>query len=173
MNENLRILVSKLEHLARMKRDLEYSISKMATPIQIIQSGKVESLTDDQRETISAFNSRFSSYQEQIGKTMKGVAIEEELTSERFGATLALMEKLGVIDDVQKWVDVRELRNSVNHVYEDDPEELSQILTSLVENAPYLFSVHQQMAAFVQDAYIEPSLKAAAKKPRGSTLGMG
>ena len=156
MNESLKILIAKLDHLRRMKRDLEYSISKMKAPLRKIQSGNIESLTDDERETISAFNSRFSSYQEQIGKAMKSVAIEEESSSERFGAILSLMEKLGVLDDTQKWREVRELRNSANHVYEDDAEELFQILSTMIENAPYLYNIHEQMWIFVKGAYIDP-----------------
>jgi hypothetical protein len=169
MNENLKILVSKLEHLDRMKRDLEYSISKMKAPLEKIQSGNVEALTDDERETISAFNSRFSSYQEQIGKAFKSIAIEEEVTSESFTSILALMEKLGIIDDIPQWGVVRQLRNAANHVYEDDADELFQALNNMIRNAPYLFHIHEQMRTFVQETYIE---KAQLVKKPGSTPGI-
>ncbi len=168
MNENLRILVLKLEHLERIKHDLEYSIGKMATPLEKIRAGNVKSLSDDERETVSAFNSRFSSYQEQIGKAFKSIAIEEEVTSASFSSILALMEKLGIIDDIPQWGVVRELRNAVNHVYENDADELFQALNNITKKAPYLYHIHEQMQDFVRQTYIrEPEIK----KP-GSTSGM-
>lgn len=172
MNENLKILVLKLEHLDRMRRDLEYSIGKMVTPLEKIRSGNVESLSDDERETIAAFNSRFSSYQEQIGKAFKSVAIEEEVASASFSSILALMEKLGIIDDTPQWGVVRALRNAVNHVYEDDADELFQALNNIIKNAPYLYHIHKQMRSFVQQTYIDQAKQEPEIKKPGATSGM-
>ncbi|MCK0512729.1 hypothetical protein GO608_016765 [Aromatoleum buckelii] len=42
-------------------------------------------MTPDERETVSAFTTRFATYQEQIGKTMRSIAIEEESATTPFG----------------------------------------------------------------------------------------
>ena len=153
MSENLNILQKKLEHLLRMRADVQHSISKMAGPLATIKERDVSSLTLEERETISAFTTRFATYQEHLGKSMKSVAIEEESATSPFGSVLALMEKLGILDDLEKWKIVRELRNAVNHEYEDDANELHQILNGMVESSPWLFATHENLVAFVKSNY--------------------
>lgn len=153
MSANLSILQKKLENLVRMQADVQHSISKMAGPLTTIKQGDVSVLTLDEREIISAFTTRFATYQEQIGKSMKSVAIEEESATSPFGAVLALMEKLSILDNLEKWKLVRELRNSVNHEYEDDANELHQILSNMVESAPWLFAIHERLVSFVKENY--------------------
>lgn len=153
MTENLRIIHKKLDYLARMQADLQHSIGKMASPLRKIQLGDIAGMTPDERETVSAFTTRFATYQEQIGKTMRSIAIEEESATTPFGAILALMEKLGILDSGEKWKELRELRNLVSHEYEDDPDELFQVLNKLVENAPYLTAIHERIQDFVTQAY--------------------
>ena len=153
MSGNLAILDKKLEHLSRMRADVEHSVGKMPVPLEKIQQGEVDSLTPDERETLSAFTTRFATYQEHMGKTMKSVAIEEESAISPFGAILALMEKLEILDDAEKWKSVRELRNAVNHEYEDDADELFQILSNMLQSTPWLYAVHENLRVFVQRNY--------------------
>ncbi len=42
------------------------------------------------------------------------IALEEEKPSEPFTAVLLYMEKLGCLDSVDRWKEIRELRNAVN-----------------------------------------------------------
>lgn len=154
MSENLKIIQKKLEHLGRMRDDVKHSIGKLPGPLAKIKLGNVAALTPDERETLSAFTTRFANYQEHMGKTMRGVAIEEESATSPFGAILALMEKLGILDEAEKWKELRELRNSVNHEYEDDAEALYQILSHMAAGSPWLFSVHEKLGAFVKATYL-------------------
>jgi hypothetical protein len=156
MSENLQIIHKKLEHLARMRADVDHSVGKMCGPLLKIQREDIEGLTPDERETISAFTKRFGDYQEQIGKTMRGIAIEEESAINPFGAILALMEKLDILSSAEKWKEVRELRNQASHEYEDDAAELFQILNNMVENAPFLVGIHTKMQEFVDQNYAPP-----------------
>jgi hypothetical protein len=153
MSENLQIIHKKLENLSRMGADLKHSVSKMTTPLLKIERGHIDELTPDERETISAFNKRFGDYQEQIGKTMRSIAIEEENPTSPFGAILALMEKLEILESSEKWKEVRELRNHASHEYENDFTELSQILTGMLESVPFLAGIHEKMLAFVRHHY--------------------
>jgi hypothetical protein len=153
MSENLKIIEKKFGHLAQMRLDLEYSIGKMALPLEKIEKKAIASLTPDERETVSAFTARFSDFQEHLAKTMRGIAIEEEVNVDLFGNVLAFMEKLQILDNIELWKAIRELRNSVNHEYEDDPEVLFQFLNNLIKNAPFLFSVHNKLKALVKESY--------------------
>jgi hypothetical protein len=153
MSENLNILHKKLAHLSRMRGDVQHSLGKLSRPLSTIKQAGITALTPDEREIISAFTTRFATYQEHMGKTMKSLAIEEESATSPFGAILALMEKLDILDSKEKWSEVRGLRNSVNHEYEDDAEELHQILSNMMDSAPWLISVHGQLETFVKNTY--------------------
>jgi glutamine synthetase adenylyltransferase len=110
-------------------------------------------LSADQHESLAAFRVRFSEYQEHLGKTMRAIAIEEEAVTEPFGAVLALMEKLGVLDSVEHWKLIRDLRNAINHEYEENPDRLSEFFSLLIQETPTLNDYHQRMVAFCQASY--------------------
>ena len=110
-------------------------------------------LTAEEHESLAAFRVRFSEFQEQIGKTMRAVAIEEETIHEPFGAVLAFMEKLDILDSAIHWKLIRELRNAVNHEYEDDPERLAEFFGRLIEETPVLFRYAQRLTEFCKKNY--------------------
>ena len=150
MSEHIALIFKKLDHLARMREYLRYSISQAAALLPI---SDWQALQPDQHETLAAFRIRFSEYQEHMGKTMKAVAIEEEKPAEPFTAVLLYMEKLGCIASVERWKDIRELRNAVNHDYEDDPATLHEFFEQMIQAAPELLAWHEQLTSFCQATY--------------------
>jgi hypothetical protein len=89
------LILNKLAHLERMAGYLEWSLNQVLVFVPIRDWS---ALTDEQHESLAAFRVRFSEFQEHIGKTMRAIAIEEEENHEPFGAVLAFMEKLGILD---------------------------------------------------------------------------
>jgi len=110
-------------------------------------------LQPDQHESLAAFRIRFSEFQEHMGKTMKAIALEEEKPSEPFTAVLLYMEKLGCLDSVERWKEIRELRNAVNHEYEDDPQVLHDFFEAMLASAPELLRWHDQLLRFCVKNY--------------------
>ncbi len=152
MSEHIALIFKKLDHLARMREYLRYSISQAAALLPI---SDWQALQPNQHETLAAFRIRFSEYQEHMGKTMKAVAIEEEKPSEPFTAVLLYMEKLGCIASVDRWKDIRELRNAVNHEYEDDPATLYEFFEQMIQAAPELLAWHEQLTSFCLATYAQ------------------
>jgi hypothetical protein len=113
----------------------------------------VQELTADDHESLAAFRVRFSDYQGHLGKTMRAVAIEEALEVDRFGTVLALMERLKVLDSSEQWRAIRDLRNAVNHEYEDDVARLAECFLGLSQAAPVLMAMHMRLAEFCRQAY--------------------
>lgn len=150
MTEHLRLITRHLAHLQRMREYLAYSTQRVQ---QILPIDDWAALSFEQHETLAAFRVRFSEFQEHLGKTMRAVAIEEEVDVERFGSVLAFMEKLGVLVSTERWKLIRELRNAVNHEYEDDTERLTQFFSELVMATPDLFECHERLVAFCVKAY--------------------
>ena len=150
MTEHQRLIGRKLEHIQRMRGYLEYSLqqARLLMPIQ-----RWDTLTAGNHETLAAFRVRFSEYQEHIGKLMRAVAIEEEQKTEPYTAVLLYMEKLGVIESAQAWKELRELRNAINHEYEEDAARLSLFFEELVGVTPQLLCWHDRLAFFCRRTY--------------------
>lgn len=122
MTLHLQLIQRQLSHLENMCTYLEFSRNRIK---EILPVADWKGLTPEQHEILTAFRVRFSEYQEHLGKTMRAVAIEEEVDADRFGAVLAFMEKTGVLESSDRWKLLRELRNAVNHEYEEDTVRLS------------------------------------------------
>ena len=120
-------------------------------PLVPIQSWK--GLTPHEHETLAAFRLRFSEFQEHLGKTMRAVAIEEDQKTEPYTAVLLYMEKLRIIDAAERWKTIRELRNAVNHEYEENADRLSEFFTELTKAAPELFLCHDRLVKFCESTY--------------------
>ena len=153
MSENLKLIGKKFEHLARMRAYLDYSTRKMQGPLEKIRGKGLDALTPEEHETIAAFRTRLADFQEHLGKTMRSVAIEEEVNVDRFGSVLAFMEKMGILDDPELWKVIRELRNDVHHEYEHDPKILFQFFNNLVRHVPVLLGIHDKLKMFVERTY--------------------
>ncbi len=150
MTEHLQLIVKQLTHLQRMREYLAHSVQRCEL---IFPISNWSALSLEQHEVLAAFRVRFSEFQEHLGKTMRAVAIEEEVDVERFGSVLAFMEKLGVLESVERWKMIREIRNSVNHEYEEDAVRLTQFFSEMFKATPELFACHKKLADFCNKAY--------------------
>ena len=154
MTENVRLIARQLGQLQRMRTYLAFSVERCSHlfPVQDWQS-----LDPEKHEMLAAFRIRFSEFKEHLGKTMRAIAIKEEKEVERFGSVLAFMEKLEVIESAERWKLIREIRNAINHEYDDDGTRLSEFFAQMLAAAPELFGNHEKLLAFCQDAYgIQP-----------------
>lgn len=133
-----------------MRNYLAYSLGQAQSVLPI--KSWVD-LTPENHESLAAFRVRFSDYQEKLGKTMRAIAIEEEQQTEPYGAVLAYMEKLGIIGSVQIWKEIRELRNAVNHEYDENPEKVASFFEELAKSTPILLAWHTQLEKFCAENY--------------------
>lgn len=92
MTEHLRLLAKRLTHLKQMRKYLEYSEQRVQ---HILPITSWQDLSLEQHETHAAFRVRFSEFQAHPGKTMRAIAIEEEIKAEHFGAILRFHGKTG------------------------------------------------------------------------------
>ena len=147
---HLHLIWKKLDHLVRMRTYLTYSLAHTTTLVPI---SSWESLTPENHETLAAFRIRFSEFQEHMGKLMRAIAIEEEQTTEPYSAILLYMEKLRIIDKVERWKEIRELRNAINHEYEENVERLTAFFTELTRAVPELLAWHDRLTEFCETNY--------------------
>lgn len=150
MTAHLHLLAKQLTHLQQMRQYLEYSAQRLNAILPITNW---QALSLEQHESLAAFRVRFSEFQEHLGKTMRAIAIEEEVNVERFGSVLAFMEKLNIIETADRWKLIRELRNAVNHEYEEDAERLAQFFWETLQATPELFDYFQRLLDFCASEY--------------------
>ena len=150
MSDHVQLIWKKIEHLARMRGYLSYSL---AQTLRLVPIQDWENLTPENHETLAAFRVRFSEFQEHLGKAMRAIAIEEEQKSEPYTAMLLYMEKLQIIESAQNWKEIRELGNAVNHEYEENATKLLEFFMELTEATPQLFTWHDNLLRFCRDNY--------------------
>jgi hypothetical protein len=150
--EHRKLVLKKIEYLERMAGYLAWSLEQVRAFVPIRDWTL---LAAEQHESLAAFRIRFSEFQEHLGKAMRAVAIEEEENCEPFGAVLAFMEKLGILDSTAHWKLIRELRNAVNHEYEDNPVRLPEFFRLLAEETPTLIDYQKRLDAYCRQHYLK------------------
>lgn len=150
MTENARLIARQLGHLQRMRDYLIHSVGRCA---HLLPVSDWLALSFEEHEMLAALRVRFSEFQEHLGKTMRAVAIEEAVDVDRFGSVLAFMEKMRVLESAERWKLIREIRNAINHEYEEDASRLSEFFSAMIEAAPELFESYDKLVLFCKDAY--------------------
>lgn len=135
-----------------MREYLSYSLGQT---LQLVPIHDWAKLTPEDHATLAAFRVRFSEFQEHLGKAMRAIAIEEEQKTEPYTAILLYMEKLQLIESVEEWKEIRELRNAVNHEYEENTARLTEFFMELTQATPQLFAWHDKLVQFCQETYLK------------------
>jgi uncharacterized protein YutE (UPF0331/DUF86 family) len=136
MKPHLQLIASRLSQLERLRAYLLHSTGKIEQCGMLQKSPAVYSLDDS--NNLAAFRMRVSEFQEHLGKLLASIAREEEVEYSGFSDVLAFAEKSGIIASESVWKEIREIRNQINHEYEDDPDALTVILKKMVTCIPTL-----------------------------------
>ena len=110
---------------------------------------KDNTLTDSQIRTLDQLIFRFGKLQDAIGTRLLPALLQllqEWQENEAFLDKLNRAEKLGLLDSVEQWQRLRELRNQITHEYPDNPKAIISGLRRLVAHVPILLEVHEQLA---------------------------
>ena len=142
------VVIEKLEkifyecdkHLSRIN-----SASKELEKIMPLDKDKYINLNEENIRVLDQFLFRFSKLQDAMGqKLFKMILIflKEDVENKPFVDILNLMEKLNIISEALLWKELREDRNELAHNYEDEPEEMSEIINKLYEKRVVLEKIY-------------------------------
>jgi hypothetical protein len=143
------IIAKKLAHLEKMRGYLAYSTGRMSntnTAEKILQT-----LSDEEAEILAAFRARFSEYQEHVGKLLKSIALEEGVKVVGMSDVLAFAEKSGLIMDEHDWKIPRDVRNAINHEYEENAQVLSVLVGEMLRLVESLMAIHQRADRYCRE----------------------
>ncbi len=144
----LRFLVGVVEKEARHLAQTDARLfSEPFTP------EKAERLEEDVAlaERVDAFVTRFGRLQDTLGNKLLPRYLQA--LGERPGAfidNLLLAERLGLVPDAERWLQLRKLRNRMIHEYIEDPGLLAEALQEGHEAVPQLEAVARNLVAAVR-----------------------
>ena len=136
------IIARKLAHLEKMHGFLVYSSGRMSKAG--IAKKNLQTLSDEDAEILAAFRARFSEYQEHVGKLLKSIALEEGVKVVGMSDILAFAEKAGLVESEQDWKEPRDVRNAINHEYQEDTKVLSVLVAEMLNLVEPLMAIHRR-----------------------------
>jgi hypothetical protein len=129
------------KHLQR----LNHAVTKMAVFMPLDASRYLQ-LNDDEIEHIDQFLFRFAKLQDAIGEklfiAMLDFLKEENLRSKPFIDILNRLEQLELLEDKNIWLELRKIRNSIAHQYEDEPKQATDALNTIYQAKATLESIY-------------------------------
>jgi hypothetical protein len=106
-------------------------------------------LTDENIECIDQFLFRFAKLQDAMGEKLFLLLLEflqeENIKNRLFVDILNRLEQLGVLDDKNVWLELRKIRNSIAHQYEDEPQQASEALNAIYAVKPRLEEIYARV----------------------------
>lgn len=100
-----------------------------------ISSQRYENLTKDEVQAIDQYLFRFSKLQDTLGDKIFKLLLsiyEQSPQNQPFIDVLNKLEKLDFINSANEWINLRKIRNEISHSYDNEPEEMSQAINSIV-----------------------------------------
>jgi len=86
-------------------------------------------LSPEKRAILDAYLKRFASIQDFLGSKIFSLLLEiAGVSCSKMSEVLSNIEKENIIDSLEKWIELREVRNELEHDY---PEELQEALDDL------------------------------------------
>jgi len=93
------------------------------------------SLRVEERAILEASLKRFASLQDYLGSKIFPLLLElAGISSSKMSEVLFYIEKEEIIDSFENWVELREIRNNLEHDYPDELEEALNDLKKCVNN---------------------------------------
>jgi len=119
------------KHYEALKEYKEF-INKMGDIYSIYM---FNSLRVEERAILEAFLKRFASLQDYLGAKIFPLLLElAGISTSKMSEVLYYIEKEEIIDSFENWVELREIRNNLEHDYPDELEEALNDLKQCVES---------------------------------------
>lgn len=105
---------------------------------------KIETLTNENLLLTDLLVHRFGKLQDLIGSKIINEFLKElDEYSEKLSQIdkIYKLERLGILENVEVWKEIRTLRNHITHEYPDHPDFTANDLNKIVKLAPHLVAI--------------------------------
>jgi len=119
----------KLEKHYIALREYKELINNLLEKINIYDQFTFNTLKPENRAILDAYLKRFASIQDFLGVKIFSLLLEVAgIPNSKMSEVLSNIEKENIIDSLENWIELREVRNELEHDY---PEELQEALDDL------------------------------------------
>lgn len=152
LNTNTLKIEKYINECKKHKLRIEKSYAKVKD-IFPLSAQRYEKLSDDEIEAIDQYLFRFAKLQDTLGMRLFKMIVSEyvdnvdELT---FLDILNHLEKIGILEDVNVWKRLRDIRNDISHQYDDEPQEMAEALNNIFAYKNELLEIFERIVAKVE-----------------------
>ncbi|RLA23307.1 MAG: hypothetical protein DRQ62_06530 [Gammaproteobacteria bacterium] len=141
----------KLEKHYCALQDYKQLIDAMITQKDIYQPDTFNALDVQERAVLDAYLKRFASVQDFLGAKIFAPLLEMAgISNGKMSEVLYLIEKEEIIDSLGNWIELREIRNELEHDYPENLVEALQDLKFCVDNFSTIESYYLNSLAFAK-----------------------
>ena len=127
--EILKKRFDKLEKHYIALKEYKILIDDLLKEINIYDQFIFNTLKPEKRAILDAYLKRFASIQDFLGSKIFSLLLEiAGINNTKMSEVLSNIEKENIIDSLENWIELREVRNELEHDY---PEELQEALNDL------------------------------------------
>ena len=134
-------------HIEKIKR-----ANKILSALYPFDADKLEELSEVQKDKLDVFIFRFSKLQDLLGEKIFRNYFEFSGRDSAipFVNLLSELEKEGIIE-VQKWRELRLLRNAIAHEYPNCEDDLIEAINDILKNVGYLVTIKENLERIVNE----------------------
>lgn len=136
-------------HEDRLNKSLQHLQPYMPLNPQFMKEAK-----GDELAYLDMLTTRFAKLQDALGKKVFPLIlklIDEFYDEETFADRLNRLEKLRIIDSVEGWRELREIRNALSHEYENDLSKLCDAINFFVTKCADLIKIWNLSKSYILD----------------------
>ncbi len=149
--EVLEVRIEKLDKHYEALRDYHRLILALKEEGDIFETDYFLQLKPEQKALFDAFLKRFSSLQDYLGgKIFPQLLQKVGIFSDKMSEILYHAEKEGFIDNLNNWIELRQMRNDLEHDYPDDLEKALQDLQKTIEKFDLIESYYFNVKNFLK-----------------------
>ena len=150
-NEILKKRFYKLDKHYSAFSEYHQLIESLLSEENILTVEKFNFIEAKDRALFDAYIKRFASIQDFLGAKIFPLLIEiSGIGSVKMTEVLYQMEREGVIDSIDNWIELREIRNELEHDYPDELEEALRDLKFCIDGFSLLKSYVQNAKQFAK-----------------------
>lgn len=154
VNETKLILKKRLnkvkKHYVALK-EYKLLIDELLKQKNIYDQFIFNTLLPQERAILDAYLKRFSSIQDFLGAKIFSLLLEVSgINSSKMSEVLYYIEKEEIIDSLENWIEIREVRNELEHDYPEELQEALEDLKFCIDNFSKLESYYLNCVNFAE-----------------------
>lgn len=143
--------LAKLEKNYIALKEYKILIDRLVSSLNIYEIKTYKTLKPEQKAILDAYLKRFSSVQDFLGAKIFSLLLDVSgISYTKMSEVLYHIEKEGIIDSLGDWIELREVRNELEHDYPDELEDALEDLKFCIDSFDKLESYYLNSLEFAK-----------------------